>query len=81
MTHAPTQTRPPWTIRLAQPRRQRSVNAAANVYLSSAAEGLAWLHNCDKTGPWQRLELRDERRALFAQLIGCPGTSGQAVRP
>jgi nitroreductase len=46
---------------------------AGNVYLFAAAHGLAaWFHNCDKAGLAQRLGLRAEQRALFAQSIGYP---------
>lgn len=82
MTHPSTHTRPSWTIELPRPRRQRGVNAAANVYPSCAAEGLAaCFHDCDGAGLWLRLALRDGQRALFARPTGHPGTSGQADRP
>jgi nitroreductase len=46
---------------------------AGNVYLFAAAHGLgAWFHNCDKAGLAERLGLRTEQRALFAQSVGYP---------
>lgn len=44
---------------------------AQNVYLFSAAHGLAvWFHNCDRIGLARQLNLRVEQRVLFAQSVG-----------
>jgi hypothetical protein len=46
---------------------------AANVYLFAASAGLAaWFHNCDRSGLWVKLGLRDDQRALFGQTVGYP---------
>ncbi|HVZ34511.1 MAG TPA: nitroreductase family protein, partial [Polyangiaceae bacterium] len=48
---------------------------AANVYLYAASEGLAcWFHNCDKLALAEKLHLRADQRALFAQTVGYPAT-------
>lgn len=44
---------------------------AQNVYLASAALGLAsWFHNCDKAGFAKALKLKPHQRSLFGQTIG-----------
>lgn len=46
---------------------------AGNVYLFTAAEGLAaWFHNCDKPRLFEQLRLRPTQRVLFAQSVGYP---------
>ena len=46
---------------------------AGNVYLFAAAHGLAsWFHNCEKEALAERLALRPEQKALFAQSVGWP---------
>lgn len=46
---------------------------AGNVYLFAAAHGLAcWFHNCDRVALTAKLDLRAERRVLFAQSVGYP---------
>ncbi len=44
---------------------------AQNVYLASAALGLAsWFHNCDKAAFAKAIELKPHQRPLFGQTIG-----------
>lgn len=44
---------------------------AAHVYLFAAARGLAaWFHNCDQAALAEKLKLRPDQRALFAQTVG-----------
>ena len=44
---------------------------AQNVYLASAALGLAsWFHNCDKTGFAKDVRLKPHQRPLFGQTVG-----------
>ncbi len=44
---------------------------AQNVYLASAALGLAsWFHNCDKAGFAKAIKLNPNQRPLFGQTIG-----------
>jgi len=46
---------------------------AANVYLFAASLGLAaWFHNCDRSGLFAKLSLRDDQRVLFGQTVGYP---------
>jgi hypothetical protein len=49
---------------------------AGNVYLFSAAKGLAtWFHNCDKVSLAQHLHLGASQRVLFAQSVGFAATA------
>jgi SagB-type dehydrogenase family enzyme len=44
---------------------------AENVYLASAALGLAsWFHNCDKAALAKELKLKPHQRPLFGQTVG-----------
>ena len=44
---------------------------AQNVYLASAALGLAsWFHNCNKTALGKKLGLKSHQHALFGQTVG-----------
>ncbi len=46
---------------------------AGNVYLFAASHGLgAWFHNCDKTGLFTKLKLKNNQRVLFGQTVGYP---------
>lgn len=54
---------------------------AGNVYLFSAAHGLAcWFHNCDRQALSKALQLRADQKVLFAQSVGWPAAMERPLR-
>jgi nitroreductase len=49
---------------------------AGNVYLFAASQGLAaWFHNCDRKRVAKELMLPENKRPLFGQTVGYPGSA------